>query len=272
MPSLADLSLVESALVSAITAVIYPSGTSGASVTGTPIRIYRGWPTTGPLSLDLAQGVPNISVFPVPGATRNTTRWYPIQIVQSARPTLLAAASGATVTFSGIAAAGQLAGILADNQPFVYAPLATDTPAVVAASLAQAIRAIRTCWLSGTSVTIPDAMHIIGRVSTAGTTTTEWCRQQQSFRITLWCPNPILRDQIAALIGAALSAIAFLTLADGTSGRLRYRSTASVDDDQDAQQYRRDLIYDVEYGTTQTLQSPSMLFGDVVWDGSPAYG
>ncbi len=241
-------------------------------MTGLPVRIYRGWPTTGPLSLDLAQGVANISVFPMPGATHNTTRWYPVQLVQTAPPTLFAATSGTTVTFSGDTAPGQLAGILADKQPFVYAPLAGDTTAVVAASLAQAIKAVRSCWLAGTSVTVPGSQHLIGRVSAAGTTTTEWCRQEQGFRVTLWCPNPALRDQLASMIGSAFSAIAFLTLADGTSGRLRYRSTACFDDDQDAQQYRRDLTYDVEYGTTQALQTPSMLFGDIVLDGSPNYG
>jgi hypothetical protein len=53
---------------------------------------------------------------------------------------------------------------------------------------------------------------------------------------------------------------------------VRYRSTACFDDDQDAQQYRRDLVYDVEYGTTFEQAAPSMLFGDLMFSGTPFYG
>jgi len=63
-----------------------------------------------------------------------------------------------------------------------------------------------------------------------------------------------------------------LALADGTSGRIRFKSTTSHDDDQDAQQYRRDLVYDVEYGTTVEVAAPSMLFGDLIWSGASIYG
>jgi hypothetical protein len=268
---LADLSEVEAALVSAAIAAIYPNGTSGTSAVGAPVRIYRGWPVTGPLSLDLAQGVANISVFPLPGGTQNTTRWQPIQVAQQRPKTLFANGSGISITFSGDAAAGQLAGILADNQPYVYRTQAGDTPAVVAASLVQMIGDVRACWLSGTSLTVPGAIRLIGRVTIDGITTTEWSRQVQAFRISLWCPNPLLRDQLASLLGSSFAALSFLTLNDGTSGRLRFRSTACFDDDQDAQQYRRDLIYEVEYGTTLAMTTPAMLFGDIVWAGSLTY-
>jgi hypothetical protein len=73
-------------------------------------------------------------------------------------------------------------------------------------------------------------------------------------------------------MGSALAATSFLRLADGSGGRVRYRSGTSIDDDQDAQVYRRDLVYDVEYGTSVTGMVPSMLFGDLVMNGNGIYG
>jgi len=269
---LADLSDVETALVSALTTAIYPNGPNLPSITGIAVRVYRGWPVMGPLANDLAGGVANISVFSMPGATRNTTRWAPRSHDTPGQVTLLVSVSGSSATFSGMAGVGQVAGLLVANQPFVYRGQAGDTPAVVAASLAQAVRSVRACWLSGTTVTVPGAASIIARVVADGSSVTEWGRQRQSFRISSWCPDPMTRDTLCGAIGANFSAISFLTLADGTSGRLRYRSTASFDDDQDAQQYRRDLVFDVEYGTTVDANAPSMLFGDLMWSGTPIYG
>ncbi len=270
--ALADLSDVETALVGAVTEAIYPHGPTLPSITGNPVRIFRGWPLLGPLANDLAGGVANISVFSMPGGAHNTTRWAPRSHDAPGQVTLQVSVTGISATFGGTAGLGQVAGLLVAQQPFVYRGQAGDTPAVVAASLAQIVRAVRACWLSGTTVTVPGAESIIARVVADGFSVTEWGRQRQGFRLSAWCPDPMTRDILCGAIGASFSAIAFLALADGTSGRIRYRSTASFDDDQDAQQYRRDLVFDVEYATTVGANAPSMLFGDLMWSGTPIYG
>jgi hypothetical protein len=93
-------------------------------------------------------------------------------------------------------------------------------------------------------------------------------RQEQEFRISVWAPNPQVRDQACSFVTAGLAAISFLTLADGSGGRIRYKSTASIDDDQASSIYRRDLIYTVEYATTIALQTPTVLFGDDKYNGT----
>jgi hypothetical protein len=268
----ADLSDVEVALVGAVTGIVYPGGVSGGSVTGSAVRIYRGWPQMAPLSNDLAEGVANISVFPVPDATRLTTRWSPVAHATPGVPALSVTVNGNSARFGGAGGVGQVAGLLVANVPFVYRGQAGDTPSVVAAMLAQLVQAQRPCWLLGPSVTIPGVSSIIARVVADGAMVTEWARQEQGFRISAWCPDPMLRDTLCSAIGGALAATSFLTLDDGTSARIRFRSTASFDDDQDAQQYRRDLVYDIEYGTTVDASAPSMLFGDLMWSGTPFYG
>ncbi len=95
------------------------------------------------------------------------------------------------------------------------------------------------------------------------TASVEIRRQQQSFRITAWCPTPALRDATCAAVDDAFAATPFLTLADGSAARLRFTSTTTFDQSQDAALYRRDLLYSVEFPTTQAATQPAMLFGTV---------
>jgi hypothetical protein len=215
--------------------------------------------------------VVNVSVFPVPGATENTTRWRPLVTTTAGVRSLSVALSGASATFLGQGGAGQLAGVLLDNEPFVYRVQDGDTPALVAAVMAGLVQQVRSCWLSGPTITVPGVSSIVARVVADGSTSTEWARQRQEFRISAWCPDPVSRDLVCGAIGSVFAATSFLALRDGSAGRLRYRATASLDDDQDARQYRRDLVYDVEYGTSLLEAAPAMLFGDLIWAGSPNY-
>ena len=110
-----------------------------------------------------------------------------------------------------------------------------------------------------------------GRVTADANVLTEWCRQEQRFRVSVWCSDPGSRDRVCSMIGSAFAAQSFLVLADGTAGHVRYRSTVSIDDGQDAHLYRRDLLFDVEYGTTSVQSVASMLFGDLQTDDIDIY-
>ena len=136
-----------------------------------------------------------------------------------------------------------------------------DTPALVAATLAAAIFPSRIALNAGSSVTIPSASSLVARTAADATTAQELRRQQQEFRVTAWCPTPDLRDSACENIDVAYAATPFLTLVDGSSARLRFVSTTTFDTRQDAALYRRDLLYSVEYSTTQVAIEPSMLFG-----------
>ena len=117
--------------------------------------------------------------------------------------------------------------------------------------------------MSGATVIVPGVVHFVGRVTADQMARREARRQVQGFRITLWCPDPGTRDAVAAPLDAALSGQAFIALADGTSARLCFVSSTVTDRAQDLSLYRRDLLYAVEYATTQTAELPCMVFGDV---------
>ena len=261
---MADLSDVETALVALVSAAIYPNGADAAPTNGTLSRIYRGWPEAATLDRDLAAGYVNVSVFPEVGG-RNTTRYLDEWLLlPSPGPLLTATVAANTVTFGGNAAPGQLAGILADSTTYVHATVAGDTPALVASDLAALLRQDRIVLLSGTTIVIPGVSRLLARVVATQPAMLQTRRQEQSFRITCWCPDPASRDCSASLIDSALAQVNFISLADGSVGRLRYRSGSVSDQAEDASLYRRDLVYQVEYPTTLVEQLPTMLFADIL--------
>jgi hypothetical protein len=262
---MADQSDVENALVAAITATLYPNGTTASSVIcqgAITVRVYRGWPVSTALHADLAEGIVNVSVFPS-GEPRDTTR-YPTNwnVTTATTPSLTVSVAANVVTFGGNTAAGQMAGLSVDGATYIYLVQPGDTTALVAAALAaQLIAAGLLLQISGAAVTIPSAARLIARVEQAQTAYRETRRQRQSFRVSCWCPAPLLRDQVASTIDAAMANTAFLPLADGTSAHITLAGGATIDQSENASLYRRDLIYAADYATTLTAAQPAMVFG-----------
>jgi hypothetical protein len=260
---MADQSDVENALTQLVSGVIYPQGANAPSILGATCRIYRGWPNAAALNADLAAKRVNITVFPDARQQLNTTRWTTeFMPAAPATPTLSVSVAGNAATFAGSAGPGQLAGLLADNLAVVHRTEAGDTSELVAAILGSYLRTQRAAVLTGATITIPGARQLIGRVVADQTFTEELRRQRQRFRITCWCPDPVSRDTASVAVDTALAAQSFIALPDGTQGRLRFASSAVFDQSQDAQLYRRDLVYSVDYSTTQMSTLPSMIFGD----------
>jgi len=255
---MADQSDVENALVAQIAAALYPNGPAAP-----PCRIYRGWPNGAALDADLAAGVVNVTVFPIPGTARNTTR-FPDEwtVLDAPAPTLTVSVYNATASFGGSAAVGQIAGLMLDGQSFAWLTQAGDTPATVAANLATQARAAGwIVWLAGAVLTVPAAARFDARVVANAPALREIRRQTQDFRITCWCASPAARDAAAAAIDLAIAPLRFLALADGSSGRIIFTGTTTTDQAETAALFRRDLLYRVEYPTTLAATDPAMLFG-----------
>lgn len=263
-----DQSDVEVALAEEIAAALYPEGPAEPSALGPELRIYRGWPQPQLLSADLAAGRINVTVQPVTGSARNTTRLPDDWNADPAVPTLTATVQDATATFAGNAAPGQLAGLLVDGAAHVHRTRPGDTPALVAASLAASVRQARPAQLAGSSVTVPGVGRLLARIVADSPATRELRRQDATFRITAWCPTPELRDQASAFIDAAFADRRTLDVA-GEPCRLRYVGTSSSDEGQSSNLYRRDLLWQVEYPTTIRVQLPTQLFGTTATNAIP---
>ena len=248
---MADLSDVMNALVALVDRTLYPNGDTAPSLTGATFRIYPGEPVPAQLDADLAAGTINVSVFPLDGEI-NTTR-FPTDWHQAtpAAITLAAAVAGNTVALSGTVSTPQNLALLVDGKAYVHGVAAGETLATVAAALAALVSADQPASATGAALTVPGAHRIVARVGGAGTSIREVKRQLRRFRISFWCADPNSRNAAAAPVDVALATTNFLTLADGSAGRLVYHASPLIDKAETTALYRRDLVYSVEYGTTQ---------------------
>lgn len=282
---MADLSTVEKAMVTQVAAVLFPSvsylpGAKVASVpAGMTCKLFRGWPIAADLDADMLAGRAQVSVFPEPGMSRNTTRhlqqW---QTPAAGVPTLTVAVDGADVTFGGTGGAGQVAGLAIGASPnpvaYAYRLLSGDDPADVAAAFEAMIEGSSA---AGAVLTCPSA-SVAARVVADAEALRVTRMQQQGIRVSIWAPTPDARDTLAALVDAGLSDLRRFELSDGSWARVWFRMTATMDAPQKERLWRRDLGFLVEYATTIVEAFPAMLFGtlgvgvSVAAGGTPTAG
>lgn len=256
---MADCSDVETVLTSVVTQAVYPNGTGAASATGDRCKIFRGWPLPANLDADLKTGFVNISVFPLDpeqNVTRYSEDWQEIPTPPVALTTTVA---GKTVTVGGTPHCPLNVAVLVNGTAFVYPLQATDTPTTIATALAALINTVTAASSAGPVVTVPGATTLEARIGSVGKLVQEIKRQRKSFRITLWCSNPLVRDALGRVLDRALANRTFLSLCDGTAGRLRYERTHIDDTSQKSGLYRRDVVYSVEYGTTLVQNTAAVI-------------
>ncbi len=263
---MADQADVETALAALAANALYPNGTAAVSVTGVVYRVYRGYPASPVLDADLAAGIVHVSVAPAGGEVRDVTRFPRVwREVAPVTALLSVAVNGVSAFFSGNCAVGQLAGVMVNDETFPYAVQATDSPATIASNLAALIRnSGRIVDYAGSTLAVPGADRFTARVVAGAGALQEIRRQVQDFKISMWCPDPATRDAVAPVIDLALTDLNFMPLADGTYGRVRFAGVTASDGGADADLYRRDLIYAVEYPTALAQITPAMLFGTTV--------
>lgn len=262
---MADISDVENALCNLVEQAIYPGGLSLPSVSGTLVKIYRGWPTNKALNSDLSNGYQTVTVFSREHSTRDTSRYGRMwRTISATAPTLTVDIIGDTASFGGTGGAGQTAGLTVDGVAYSRTLVASDTPATVAAMFATLVPA---ATAAGASVTVANA-RLVGEVVGSGTAIMETRRQEQGIMISVWCSTPAGRDVLASSVDNSLSDIDWFDLADGTVARLQYRETFETDTSENANLYRRNLNYLVEYPTTLVMSGAQMLFGVGTLGGS----
>lgn len=262
---MADVSDVESALCGLVERAVYPDGLTEASVTGSAVKIYRGWPTNRALNADLADGYQTVTVFSREHSTRDTSRygrtWKTVGVIS---PSLTVEVIGDTAIFGGVGGVLQTAGLTVNGVGYALSLAVSDTPETVAAAFAMLVP---TAVSVGSSIQVPGAM-IEGRIVGTGTAIMETRRQEQGIMVALWCSSPEQRDILASKIDMNLSNMDWFDLPDGTVGRLQYRQTFESDVSENANLYRRDLDYLIEYPTTITMTGTQMLFGIGLLAGS----
>ena len=218
------------------------------SVSGTPIVVYPGWPSSDNLAKALAAGITHITVFPQ-AQERNTTRYQEReQVVTPPAPTLALAIGGPallpgqvifdapgvtwdlsgehydggvqrsySVTVGGTASSPQNVALKINGKFYAYAVQPKDTFAGIAAALGTLVAAdIAETSVTGAVIAIgPTGRLQAARVGGFGTVAREVRRQERVMSIIVWANSPQLRDQIAGAVDASLADTRFLDMPDG---------------------------------------------------------
>lgn len=258
---MADVSDVLSSLAAMVAGAVYPNGTASPSVCNAPVKVYPGWPVPNVLEADLKAGKVHVSVYSLP-TERKTSRQIgrPWVVTNPGTPTLTAIASLNQVTFGGTVSTPQNLYLLVDGKGYAYAVQQNDTLASIATAFVTLLQGDFPAASSlGAVLTIPGAYSVIARVGAVGTAMRELKRQEKQFQVTIWAPTPALRSAAAGPIDVALAESSDIALTDGSHGILLYSHSRETDQLEKAQLYRRDLIYTVDYATTQTASAPQVI-------------
>lgn len=249
---MADLHDVETGLVTTIASILYPAGTSQPSIITAPARVYAGWPKPKGLDVDIAAGTVNVSVFAVPNASKNTSRfqrqWQPLTIPAA---TLTIAVAGNQILLGGATTIAHVIAAQVAGKTYATGVSAGATLAAAAATLATLINADIPATSSGSTITVSTTLSVNAGLGIAGTAIREVRRQEQRFQVTIWAGTPALRSAAVQAIDVALADTPRLTMADGSGARLVYFGTSVMDTAERADVYRQDLFFTVEYATTQ---------------------
>ena len=257
---MADQAAVEQALTEAVAGAVFPGGAGPAVGLGVVCRVYRGVPVTAALEADLVRGIAHVTVQPVVGSVRDRTRYGSEWIGGAPACPLVADTDGERVLFRGDAGPGMVAGVRVDGGAYAWRVTEACSAGVVAAVLADLVRVVRPAQLSGSTVRFPGGVGVLGRTACDGQGGQEVRRQRETFRVTLWCPTPSVRDRLGAFVDLSLAGVAFLDVG-GWGCRVRGVGSSVGDDGAVVRSFRRELLYTVEYPTVQPVDLPSMLFG-----------
>lgn len=268
---MADLSDVETGVVSLVAGTIYPSaytpGAVQATNAGVTCKTYRGWPLSADLLQTIRAGNAQVSVFSEQGVARVLPLWFnDSAIINAVPPTVTATSNGSTVTIGGTITAGNVVGMQFGLPPGAYAHivLAGETTATVAAALALKAGAT----VVGSVITPPNTYNLAAGSMAPASLMTVTRRQQQGIRVSIWAPNPSTRDALAKLIDGGIAGMRgvsgafsrFFPVTAYEAATINYRTGFVSDQPSREGVWRRDLCYSVEYPTTFIEQDPFVLF------------
>lgn len=254
---MADPSDVSNTIAGMIAARVYPNGTSSPSISGSVIKIYPGWPVPNVLQEDIKSGGVHISVWALPAERKiGSELGRPYRVVAEGDPPMTATVNGQTVTLSGAASVPTNVYFLVDGVGYHYPVQASDTLTTVATAMATQIPGASS---TGSVVTLHEAHSVIARTGGVGTAVRELRRQAKDFQITVWAPTPALRVLVASAVDGMLSESSIISLGDGAPSQLLYSRQFDSDASENYLIYRRDLIYTVNFATTQSIAAPQVV-------------
>lgn len=254
---MADSSDVSNTIAGMIASTVYPNGTSEPSISGSTIKIYPGWPVPNILQEDINADGAHISIWALPAERKiGSELGRPYRVVEKGEPPMIATVDGLNITLSGAASVPTNVYFLIDGVGYHYPVQTGDTLSSVATAMAIKIPGALS---SGPVITLASAHSVTARTGGVGTAMRELRRQAKDFQITIWAPTPAMRVLIASVIDGMLSESSNISLGDGAPTMMLYTRQFDSDASENYLVYRRDLVYTVNYATTQSISAPQVV-------------
>ncbi|KJV49662.1 hypothetical protein VH86_04040 [Pantoea sp. BL1] len=254
---MADSSDVSNTIAGMIASTVYPNGTSSPSISGSVVKIYPGWPVPNVLQEDINASGAHISIWALPSERKiGSELGRPFRVIEKGDPPMIATVDGLNIMLSGSVSVPTNVYFLIDGTGYHYPVQSGDTLATVATAMANQIPGATS---SGAVITLASGGSVVARTGGIGTAMRELRRQAKDFQITIWAPTPAMRVLIASAVDAMLSENSNISLGDGAPSMLFYTRQFDTDASENYLIYRRDLIYTVNYATTQTIAAPQIV-------------
>jgi hypothetical protein len=274
---MADLSDITAYLETAVTAAVYPNGTSQPSVANMDVRIFEGWPLPDQLDRDMGgtmlTGTPpvvttrpngplsNVSIYPMAGMNASVYQILDNTYIISMPVFGLAITLvGQVLTITGTPSVGEYVTIEADRT-FVYSRTGASAAAIITALVADIAVNYPGVTSTSSTITMPNTFALLVRHGGVGVLGKVTHRQKQSIMVSVWAPNHRARTALASALDNALKQNIRITMPDTSQVVICYNRTNFSDEKQLATIYRRDLIYDAEYATV--FQFPGYMITSV---------
>jgi hypothetical protein len=264
---MADLQDVSTYLKAQAVAAVYPNGTSQPSIASMDVRIFEGWPLPELLDADLGgYQLFNGSTIPRPNGRAAQVSVFPFgasvaipsdQILDNTYVivppvhgmTVSLGSDSATLTINGApASVNEYVTIVVANQ-FV-ASAAGPTVANICANLAAQLSLnVPGVTYTTNTVVIPNQVYTVAAVGTQATLGKVTHKQNQTFMISIWAPDHVSRQALAAAIDNKVKQNLRVSMPDTSQALVKYQRTMQDDVRQPLALYRRDLFFNAEYAT-----------------------
>jgi hypothetical protein len=270
---MADVSDVAAGLANTIAVALWPgmNAPNPANLTRTQIvsnavqlaaRVITDWPSPDKLTKDFAANGVVVSIYTVPGNSRDTTGyatgWQSVKAVPITVNTTVAANS---VTFDGTGTAGQVVGVGYGLTGWAFRLTGSTAPTDLATAFAATIPGASA---SGAVLTLATSLPVMAPVVSDSLQFKLQSSQVQRFSLQTWAPTRAAADAIGKIINVAMASTRAIPMPDGSfANKPKYMGTDPHTMDEKASIFRRDEVWEVEYITTVPLTTTGILFGSI---------
>jgi hypothetical protein len=248
--------------------VLYPCGTQLPGIVSAAIKIYPGWPVPGILQQDIESGGAHVSVWPLPTERQSSTPLgRPVRVVEKVESGLHVQAIGRFIVVSGSATTPTQVRVMLDGEEYAFCFDAGTTSTSVTSAL---MKRLPISMSMGDKIYVQGNSPVSVSVSAGARAVRELRRQIKDFQVTVWAPTPQLRNKIGTAVDIALSEQCHIDLGDGAPAQMFYSRQFDSDKAENWHVYRRDLIFSINYATTQTFSAPEVIQTVVTLNGQKA--